>query len=104
MDSPTILRQKPQKLPKMVEDLPKLAETEKVIINEMDDQAIVYDYMKYPSKKAKGKLFKKPRKTVSFKTMVELVTYTDNWKMRMSESKLRTEEEQLKYNLKRRNS
>ncbi|XP_017115327.1 uncharacterized protein LOC108137897 [Drosophila elegans] len=104
MDSLTKLRQKPKKLPEMAEDLTKSAESEKDIINEVDDQAIVYDYMMYPSKKAKGKLFKKPQKNVSFKTMVELVTYTDNWKMRMSESKLRTEEEQLKYNLKRRNS
>ncbi|XP_016969930.1 uncharacterized protein LOC108037800 [Drosophila rhopaloa] len=105
MDSPTKQRHKPKKLAKLDEDLTNATETKKDIIEEVEDQPVVYDYMKYPSNKEKGKLFKsvKPRKNVSFKVMVELVTYTDNWKMKMSESKLRTEEEQLKCSLKRRN-
>ncbi|KAH8401303.1 hypothetical protein KR009_004450 [Drosophila setifemur] len=69
------------------------------------DQAIEYDYLKYPNQKKKNKLEKKikSQKNVTFKMMVELVTYTDNWKMKMSESKLRTEEEQRKSSIKRRN-
>ncbi|XP_043066598.2 uncharacterized protein [Drosophila bipectinata] len=67
-------------------------------------EAIDYDYMKYPNQKKKSLEKRiKPKKSVSFKMMVELVTYTDNWKMKMIESKLRTEEEQLKSSLKRRN-
>ncbi|EDV37709.1 uncharacterized protein Dana_GF13585 [Drosophila ananassae] len=67
-------------------------------------ESIEYDYMKYPNQKKKSLEKRlKPQKNVSFKMMVELVTYTDNWKMKMIESRLRTEEEQLKNSLKRRN-
>ncbi|XP_017014781.2 uncharacterized protein [Drosophila takahashii] len=107
MDNPIKQRRKPKKLnaAKLEEELSKAIESKKDIIDEEDGQPIVYDYMKYSSTKAKGKLIKsaKPRKTVTFKMMVELVTYTDNWKMKMCESKLRSEEEQLKFSLKRRN-
>ncbi|XP_016967799.1 uncharacterized protein LOC108036299 [Drosophila biarmipes] len=107
MDNPMRQRHKPKTLnaTKLEEELAKAVESKKNIIDEVEGQPIVYDYMKYPSSKAKGKLTKsaKPRKTVTFKVMVELVTFTDNWKMQMIESKLRTEEEQLKCSLKRRN-
>ncbi|XP_020803077.1 uncharacterized protein LOC110179810 [Drosophila serrata] len=78
----------------------------KIDIDKEPDQPIVYDYMKYPANKKKNaKQSKCPKiqKTVTFKTMVELVTYTDNWKMKMIHGKLRTEEEQRKSSLKRRN-
>ncbi|XP_064544313.1 uncharacterized protein LOC135432519 [Drosophila montana] len=66
-------------------------------------EPIVYDYMKYPSKK-KGKALHahaKVKKSVSFKRVVELVTFTDDWKMQTSESNLRTEDQQLGNNLRR---
>ncbi|XP_017078896.1 uncharacterized protein LOC108112997 [Drosophila eugracilis] len=90
----------------MDEDLKESVELEKDITNGEEDPPIVYDYMKYPSKKGKpGKLIKslKPQKTVTFKMMVELVTFTENWKVKMCESKLRSEEEQAKNSLKRCN-
>ncbi|KAH8253896.1 hypothetical protein KR032_007518 [Drosophila birchii] len=62
------------------------------------DQPIVYDYMKYPvnkKKNAKPSKGAKIQKTVSFKTVVELVTYTENWKIKVIHGKLRTEEEQV---------
>ncbi|KAH8348396.1 hypothetical protein KR084_007099 [Drosophila pseudotakahashii] len=99
MDIAIKQRRKPKKLTatKLDDELSKAIESKKDNVAEMEGQPIVYDYMKYPSTKAKGKLMKsvKPRKTVTFKMMVELVTYTDNWKMKMCESKLRTEEEQV---------
>ncbi|KAH8309050.1 hypothetical protein KR059_005380 [Drosophila kikkawai] len=67
-------------------------------IDHLLDQPIVYDYMNYPSNKKKNaKLSKctKVQKTVSFNAMVELVTFTDNWKMKIIKGKLRTEEEQV---------
>ncbi|KAH8269559.1 hypothetical protein KR018_009114, partial [Drosophila ironensis] len=66
------------------------------IATDKPDETVEYDYMKYPNQK-KNKLQKKikPQKNVTFKMMVELVTYTDNWKMKMIECKLRTEEEQV---------
>ncbi|EDW61404.1 uncharacterized protein [Drosophila virilis] len=66
-------------------------------------EPIVYDYMKYPSKK-KGKTLHphpKVKKSVSFKRVVELVTFTDDWKMQTSESNLRTEDQQLGNNMRR---
>ncbi|XP_001975382.3 uncharacterized protein LOC6548660 [Drosophila erecta] len=107
MDSPLKQRQKPKKLdkPKLNTDPSQAVGFNKDVIAEVADQSVVYDYMNYPSSKAKGKLLKrvKPLKNVTFKTVVELVTYTENWKMKMCESKLRTEEEQVKHSLKRRN-
>ncbi|KAH8232853.1 hypothetical protein KR026_001040 [Drosophila bipectinata] len=73
---------------------------EKEVSNVADSpiEAIEYDYMKYPNQKKKSLEKRiKPKKSVSFKMMVELVTYTDNWKMKMIESKLRTEEEQVRF-------
>jgi len=99
MDNPIKQRHKLKKFhtTKLEEDLSKVVESKSNITNEVEGQPVVYDYMKYPSNKAKGKQIKsvKPRKTVTFKMMVELVTFTDNWKMKMIESKLRTEEEQV---------
>ncbi|EDW91951.1 uncharacterized protein LOC6531436 [Drosophila yakuba] len=107
MDSPRKQRPRPKKLdkPKLDEHPSQAVEHKKDIIDEVADQSVVYDYMNYPSNKAKGKLSKgvKPLKSVTFKTVVELVTYSENWKMKKSESRLRTEEEQLKHSLKRRN-
>ncbi|XP_017958966.1 uncharacterized protein LOC108653163 [Drosophila navojoa] len=67
---------------------------------EIKEQPVVYDYMKYPNKK-KGRVLHnhhhnrlKMRKNVSFKCIVELVTYTDDWKMQTTQSKLRTEDQQ----------
>ncbi|KAH8285338.1 hypothetical protein KR054_007791 [Drosophila jambulina] len=81
----------------------KMPEEDQVLAKSVDnksdiDKAIVYDYMNYPTNKkknAKLSKFAKVKKNVSFKTMVELVTYTENWKMKMIEGKLRTEEEQV---------
>jgi len=96
MDNPIKQRHKLKKFhtTKLEEDLSKAVESKNNITSEVEGQP---DYMKYPSNKAKGKMVKsmKPRKTVTFKMMVELVTFTDNWKMKMIESKLRTEEEQV---------
>lgn len=64
-------------------------------------EPIVYDYMKYPKKKknkmatsqAQGGM--KSKKCVSFKRIVELVSFTDDWKIKTSQSNLRSEEEQV---------
>lgn len=64
-------------------------------------EPIVYDYMKYPKKKknkmetpqAQGSM--KNKKCVSFKRIVELVSFTDDWKIKTSQSNLRSEEEQV---------
>lgn len=64
-------------------------------------EPIVYDYMKYPKKKknkmatslAQGGM--KTKKCVSFKRIVELVSFTDDWKIKTSQSNLRSEEEQV---------
>ncbi|KAH8410945.1 hypothetical protein KR222_000332, partial [Zaprionus bogoriensis] len=65
---------------------------------EMDvKEAIVYDYMKYPSKKSKtGHQVHniKSKKSVSFKRIVEFVSFTEDWKMLTSQSNLRSEDEQ----------
>lgn len=64
-------------------------------------EPIVYDYMKYPNRKKSktGNQYQhkvlKAKKSVSFKRIVELVSFTDDWKMKTSESNLRTEEEQV---------
>ncbi|XP_017044824.1 uncharacterized protein LOC108090585 [Drosophila ficusphila] len=104
MDHPFGQRHKSKKISTIKQNLSEALEAKRDAV-QAEDQPIVYDYMKYPSYKAKNKLakFGKARKRVSFKTMVELVTFTDNWKMKTSESKLRTEEEQVKCSLKRRN-
>lgn len=69
---------------------------------EFTDEPVVYDYMKYPNKK-KGRVLHnhhhnrlKMRKNVSFKCVVELVTFTDDWKMQMTQSNLRTEDQQVR--------
>ncbi|KAH8234231.1 hypothetical protein KR038_004038 [Drosophila bunnanda] len=87
--------QKPEEDPVPTESLDN-----KIDIDMESDQPIVYDYMKYPSNKKKNTKPRKSakiRKTVTFKAMVELVTYTDNWKMKMIQGKLRTEEEQVSF-------
>ncbi|EDX07334.1 uncharacterized protein LOC6734746 [Drosophila simulans] len=108
MDSPVKQRRKPKNLDqsKLDEDPgTQKVEFKKDIIDEVADQAAEYDYMKYPSNKEKAKLLKcvKPLKSVTFKAVVELVTFSENWKMKMSESRLRSEDEQLKNSQKYRN-
>ncbi|XP_034476951.1 uncharacterized protein LOC117783602 [Drosophila innubila] len=78
--------------------------------SEIDMKEPIYDYMKYVNnnnnnKKKKGKTGPTLNNTkrVSFKRIVEQVTFTDDWKMLMSESNLRTEEEQRKSSNLRRN-
>ncbi|KAL7736802.1 hypothetical protein ACLKA6_015643 [Drosophila palustris] len=76
--------------------------------SEIDMKEPIYDYMKYAnSKKKKAKTgsgqILNNTKRVSFKRIVEQVTFTDDWKMLMSESNLRTEEEQRKSSNLRRN-
>lgn len=64
-------------------------------------EPIVYDYMKYPNRKKSktGNQYQhkvlKAKKSVSFKRIVELVSFTDDWKMKTSQSNLRSEEEQV---------
>ncbi|EDW02669.1 uncharacterized protein LOC6559477 [Drosophila grimshawi] len=70
------------------------------------EEPIVYDYMKYAKKNKKGKgVYGKAKvtKSVSFKQIVELVTFTEDWKMLKSQSHLRTDEEQRKCTISRRN-
>jgi len=95
MDSPVKQRLKPKKLGS--DPGTQKVEFKKDIIDEVADQSVEYDYMKYPSNKEKAKLLKgvKSLKSVTFKTVVELVTYSENWKMKMSESRLRSEDEQV---------
>ncbi|KAH8370162.1 hypothetical protein KR093_002423, partial [Drosophila rubida] len=64
--------------------------------SEIDLTEPIYDYMKYGNKKKSKALPQlKGKKRVSFKRIVEQVTFTDDWKMLTSESHLRTEEEQV---------
>ncbi|ALC42519.1 CG15705, partial [Drosophila busckii] len=54
-----------------------------------------YDYMKYGKKKKKG--YALPKKHVSFKRVVELITFTEDWKIKSrTEGNLRSEEEQVR--------
>ncbi|XP_062130722.1 uncharacterized protein LOC133841898 [Drosophila sulfurigaster albostrigata] len=72
--------------------------------SEIDMNEPIYDYMKYNNKKkSKAASMLKNTKRVSFKRIVEQVTFTDDWKMLTSESNLRTEEEQRKSSNLRRN-
>ncbi|KAH8261492.1 hypothetical protein KR044_010092 [Drosophila immigrans] len=64
--------------------------------SEIDVTEPIYDYMKYDNKKkSKTGAMLKHKKRVSFRRIVEQVTFTEDWKMLTSESNLRTEEEQV---------
>ncbi|XP_002061437.3 uncharacterized protein LOC6638277 isoform X1 [Drosophila willistoni] len=72
--------------------------------------SVVYDYMKYPNNKSvklgkRSKLGKSHMvdKRVSFKHVVEIISFNDNWKMQMSESQLSSEEDQGKRSMLQRN-
>ncbi|XP_030080977.1 uncharacterized protein LOC111600725 [Drosophila hydei] len=83
------------------QELSGRAESPTTSQTELKEQPVVYDYMKYPKKKGRvlhnhnhNRL--KMKKSVSFKCVVDLVTFTDDWKMQTSQSSLRTEDQQVR--------
>ncbi|XP_030385517.1 uncharacterized protein LOC115632480 [Scaptodrosophila lebanonensis] len=66
--------------------------------DQLTSELVIYDYMKYQKKKKN-----KAKKHVRFNQVVETATFSENYKIRISESVLGTEEEQANRKLKRRN-